>query len=788
MKIAPIGLYRPISNHETQKNNKNLNLNNQYVDYRPVYYKDYNISFTGRTPEDFYAQDFNRNNMPITMRDYLDYDYQTRQHIPPEQMMGEVFKYLDLADDFEDVKGVYPHEDLFRNLHENQTNSRKGILSEIKAARELSDEPLLKDGSDNFGMYILKKIYREGKTLKEISKDFLEHDINDEYKGLITEPVQYSTLSAYGISYPKLAFWNSFINTRDEYKKFFVELPKDSTVPGVNTGSGSSRPASAASNETSNDKPQPKPKYSMKRHRGKQLQDDIAGKKSTSEDDIKKTVIKRFGKNDPEASFLVKYMSPIMSVATERAHMSEELKSFAETEKQYDRETDGQVMLKRFWKDNAYMLEVFSAAVVDTMRMFEDIYVAGGNIPINSDFEIVNSKSKNSQILDFVNEEFYDLLQYSKGIKAVREAKYAEHDKLQKQWEEHFEWRYPKKPEVPPETKLLDTPPSDSLNGKSVYEFTNTDGKPVVIVADLEEVWKDELKTVTKSFPSRFASLFMREMQKAQVPDKLKLTLAVQASGQKIVDDRIYTPEEFMHEFYELLLKFQEENQMYEHAARIAIANTIISHPAAGDVSHNIYSVPAYEYARIFSSDEDKLAADIIIQSKNGINSAYESLLRPLSSSEKNKIGLRLIDVLSNYNSENSIFDVNADSDVRYMILMLKDMMQFKSKKESFKSSLNFVLNHNPYARCLLEEKNDEYAQAKAEIILYDFIKELISDSQAEPYMFTIFNNETYLRYKPYLSADLKNFSDNIIKSMGPIERHVFFSSNDILKELSDLY
>ena len=95
-------------------------------------YQDYNINFTGRTPEDFYAQDFNRENMPRTMKDYLDQDYVERQHIPPEQMMKEVFKFIDLADDLEDVKNIYPREDLFKNLHENHIKSRKGILSEIK--------------------------------------------------------------------------------------------------------------------------------------------------------------------------------------------------------------------------------------------------------------------------------------------------------------------------------------------------------------------------------------------------------------------------------------------------------------------------------------------------------------------------------------------------------------------------------------------------------------------------------------------------------------------------------
>ena len=226
MKILPVSFIAPKAvSYKKQEHNSNPI---EYTERRNVFaYQDYNISFMGRTPEDFYAQDFNRENMPRTMRDYLDYDYETRQHIPPEQMMREVFRYIDKVDNFEYVKGLYPEEDLFKNLHENNIKSRKGILSEIAVAREVGDAPLLKDGSDNFGMYLLRKIYLEGKTIKEISKDFHEKDVNDEYKDFITEPVTYATLSAYGIKYPKQAFWHSFIHTRDEYKKFFVTLPKN---------------------------------------------------------------------------------------------------------------------------------------------------------------------------------------------------------------------------------------------------------------------------------------------------------------------------------------------------------------------------------------------------------------------------------------------------------------------------------------------------------------------------------------------------------------------------------
>ncbi len=49
---------------QKQKSNKEK-VNEKYnYNYNPISYRDYNISFTGRDPEDFYSQEFNRDNMP----------------------------------------------------------------------------------------------------------------------------------------------------------------------------------------------------------------------------------------------------------------------------------------------------------------------------------------------------------------------------------------------------------------------------------------------------------------------------------------------------------------------------------------------------------------------------------------------------------------------------------------------------------------------------------------------------------------------------------------------------
>ena len=359
------------------QNNENKNINQNYTTPLMNSYQDFNVNFRGRTPENFYAQEYNVKYMPNEMKKYLAVDYENRKHIPPEQVMGEVFKFIPMADNVEDVKELYPDEELFANLHEASLKGRTGILSDIRLAREIEKAPLFNDNSDDLGVYLLKKIYMEGKTIREINKDFYEKDLNKAYRGVITQPINYGTTSAYGIRYPKQDFWNSFIATRDEYREFFIaNLPKTSKeVSKTNTGhSTTSRFVPNSKNET--EKASVKRKFNLKTYRKKDLKEDIkAGKADKGA--IEKAVRKRFTKNDPEASFIVKYLSPIMTVAADRIHLSEEEKAFAEADKA--KNTNGEFMFSRFWKANPELLEHYSTAITDTIELFEEAYGAGGN-------------------------------------------------------------------------------------------------------------------------------------------------------------------------------------------------------------------------------------------------------------------------------------------------------------------------------------------------------------------------------------------------------------------------
>ena len=760
-------------------------------------YQDYNVNFTGRTPEDFYDQDFNRNNMPRTMKDYLEDDYENRRHIPPEQMMGEVYQYIDAADNLAEVQETYPNEDLFNNLHECTINARKGILSEIKAARDLSEAPLFKDGSDDFGMYLLKKIYLEGKTEKEISKDFLEKDINDEYKGLITEPVTYATIKAYGIKYPKLPFWNSFISTREEYKKFFLSLPKSSVIPGVkppsgsNTGAGKTNSSDPADGTSAN-KP-PKRRHRLNKDRKTQIEKDIQSTNGDQEE-IERTVVKRFRKDDPEASFIVKYMSPIMTLAADKIQLSEEMRYFTQEESDKGIVGTGKTMFERFWKANPYLLELYSKAITDTIELFEDVYGGGGNLPINSEFKIITPDVENQKTLDYVSPEFAKLLEYSTTIEPKRNSRYAEHDKLQKQWEQHFIERYglpvedsaveestdeamtdetgqsdeAKKTEDPNVASFDDELARQAaLNNAQVFSFVTTSGEPVRITANPDEVFRDELKQDSKFFPKKYAQMYIRDLTKKDaVSDKLKLSVVVKNSGVDINDPRIFSGEEYDKEYIDMVMKYHSEHLGESKAAALAIADAIMD-SSPGNIPPEIYGLHISEYGYMVKDFSDMINDDFkkyIVKISPEIDKLYGEYTRPLSPSEVNKISLSLIDSIRQYDSNNTVMKYD---DPKVITEMLAESVKYKTKRGALKVFFDITVNEYPFTRGINHNsKNKKAKQAKCEKVLDQVLLRYAFAIKYSPYLVAILNKDVYESNKHKLSPETRNRFEEAISKM----------------------
>lgn len=775
MKVLPVNYVTPMLSVQKQQKQDAVQPEQNLKENRIFAYQDFNINFTGRTPEDFYEQEFNVKNMPKTMLDYLYQDYSVRRHIPPEQMMNEVFKYLDNAENFGDVKTLYPDEDLFKNLHPNRIKSKKGILAEIKVARELSDKPLLKNGNDDFGMYLLKKIYMEGKTLREINKDFLEKDINDEYKGFITAKADYDTLSAYGIRYPKGAFWHSFIATRDEYKKFFVEnMPEYSSQSTEKHSGGSSKP----NNSTDLEEPVKPRKHNIKPHRKREIADDIRNTNGDIEQ-IEKTVVKRFRKDDPEASFIVKYMSPIMTIAAERAHLSEEMKIFTEAEREKGQTVKGKTMFERFWKANPQTLNMFSNAIADTIDMFEDIYNAGGLIPINKDFERIEKGNPNNEtIIDFVSEEFFDLLHYTKTIEPERNERYAQHDRMQALLEEELgvkpESHEPESEPVPEEVK-----PEKSLDemdemeqaqyyasqqeGAQIYRIKVKGADDIIFVNNIDKVVRLISQSEAEIFPRKVAAAYVKYVTDEVEHDesyKLIKSLLGYADGEldlktleNIDDPRVMSLAEYKKIANEDVDNFCMDYQNEAFAASFAMADTLAKF--IKNAPDEWFKFGLFDYYGSDSTKDFPEWKDVLVKNRDLTDSNYNYYIRPMTDNESNKAGLQIMNQIVNgdfHNPKSSL-----DSTTRTILKMLQDTAKSHPKLYGMmREYFTTFVKYNPETKGLLNKNlTKQQMQKRFELIIPGIIADDLYSSTSS--LYGIIPDAIFVQYLYQLPANARN-------------------------------
>lgn len=724
LKITQID-YRPYIN--SKKQNDNIQ---QETITNPVIqngYKDFNINFRGRTPENFYAQEFNVKNMPETMKTYLNEDYETRKHLPPEQVMNQSFKYLDVIDNFSDVKSTYPNETLFENLHEANLKGRTGVLSDIKIAKEMSDTPLLKDGSDDFGMYLLKKIFLEGKTIKEINKDFYEKDLAPEYKGAVTQPITYGTTSAYGIKYPKTDFWNSFIATRDEYKKFIVDLPKqdkNDLKKELAAKFGTSRNTTqntSAHNGTEKTEKAPRRKYSIKKYQRDQIKKDIKDAKADVEK-VKKSIRKRFSQDDPEASFIVKYLSPIMTIAADRVHLSEEEKDFAEMLKSKGKKVEN--LFAQFWKAKPELLDNYSTMITDTIDLFEETYEEGGTIPINNEYQVITDKVKNQKPIDFVSPRFLELLDHVQTIVPNRMAKYAKHDELQKEWEDHFKTKYGEvqqeaiTPQETSKTNMIDKlkTEAENNNGK-VYTLHGSNGEDFQIVANLDETFGDYIRSQNRGMPSSYVNAMINKaLKNPLLTEDAKLSFSVLRLLDRLDDDRILGKTERDCIMNMIRSDMQEE--------------TFAASMAMGDVYASYSKEPERIYRNLQENNQTKDIQELskMIMMYGGqadvnaeMNKLYNLYRKPLSDSEILKISNTIMDYIRNFDitfakSEKSVLCM--EQDFINSLADVKQMCKDKSLQKDLKNKIISGLRNVSFARTLLQKtENAAQYQAKCGII-----------------------------------------------------------------------
>ena len=358
------------SNQTVQRNNNKHN-NNKTINnsYNPIAYRDYNVNFGARlfrTPANFYEQPFNKNGMPDTMKNYLYTDYEDRKNMPPSQMMRLVYEDIEIADSLDDVKELYPEEPLFKNLTDARNKKAKtGVLAEIDLMKQ-DGKPLFKNGNNNLGLYLLKKVYLEGKTLKEINKDF-EKDISSYYKGL--SPIQYETFSAYGIKFPNSAFWKSFTATRKDFP--YEYKPRKAITTRTQSGQKTTSPT----NHPQIAKVEKGKFADVKDWEIDKLAKAMVGGKGNVEA-TKKQMKKQNIRDNESLSFVAKYMKQINSIVLDRMHVSDEMKSFFN--QQNNLTATQQEKFTKYWQ-NPKLNELQSILMKDTIKLFFEEYGVDGN-------------------------------------------------------------------------------------------------------------------------------------------------------------------------------------------------------------------------------------------------------------------------------------------------------------------------------------------------------------------------------------------------------------------------
>lgn len=813
MKILPIANFQQqvkytqkvkdknVENHTTSSLQETTGIPGLYA------YQDYNISFGARlfrTPQNFYEQEFNEQNMPVSLHKYIyeEGNPEFKRSIPPAQAMKEVFgKINDEAKNLDDVKRLYPKEPLFENLtskpNKNSREGLLGLLNLLKDDPDYTDKTLFKNGDDDLGLYILKKIYIEGKTLKEINKDF-NNDANSEFLAYDIKPSDYN---AFGIRFPEQSFWRSFVATRNDFPYVFIPRTSKNTKPEIEHTKNQPTTPKTKSEEVKKEQTVHKPRYSLQTHRRNKIRKDIIESKGDS-NEIKRKLVKHFTKNDPEASFIVKYISPIMTIAADRIHLSEEMRVFADLENIDNNNTLEKTFFKRFWNANPQLLQNYSVAITDSIEFFENEYGAGGMIPMNKDFEEIQKNSIDKKAIDYVTPEFLELLNYTKTIKPSREARYVEHENQQALWEAHFNERYgdinsvnnneevispSNEPEIKGD-KIEDLQQIAKEHGADIYELKAKDGSSIYLTLNIDEVFDDYFKRTTEFFPDRYRREFLNYIKtNPEITDKYKLSVATQEIKDLIADEQVMSDEEFEDVTDTIFYSYYLLNNQETMAAEASMADVVMkNYKTNEEMPLNLYSLSPSEYKELAAGGEDinKELKNIFSQKRGELNTLYKFYTTKATTNETLKISRTMISELRKYNPENSI----APTDIQEMLLMLKEMLEItKFKKEKLSRILGIMIPNLNFSKTILDKSlNAEQRRTRFEQIMKLFIYDMLSEKEGVEILRSMLNRELIEQHKSKLSKDIYHkLTSNEYIFNNPIEESFFNCSLEELKRLN---
>lgn len=739
--------------NQINKQNESLtNTNNTISNYA---YRDYNISFGDRlfrTPANFFAQPFNKNNMPDTMREYLNADYSDRQNMPPAQMLRLVFDDLNEIKSLDFVPRIFPNEPLFKDLTDTpKRNARTGLVSEFESLKSEMDEiPLFKDGTSNLGMYILKKIYLEGKTVSEINKDF-KNDISDDYKDLITSEIDHNTTSAYGIKFPRRAFWKSFIATREDFP--YVYKPRKNK-----DGSFASKNRSQTTNTATDNTPSRPPKFKTGSEfdkKGKKMGDALIDAHGDS-GKVEKAMRHKGIRDKEEISFVAKYLGPIMSIALERIHASEEMRDYFE---KYETVTKKQrEKMEGYWRKNPDMREYQSRAIQDTIRLFFEAYGADGN-----------------------NDEFRELLEYAAKIKPNREYRDELHRQKQLELEETFAdynvpphltgdeqtvkseaatEAAPKTKPKPTEKELKDMLIKEAMkNGAEIISFTAPDGSIHNFIVNINDYYSKQMSSEFKLLPEPLVKKFISYSIKSPLftPEYRRsvVLLSQKDNIPDFVKKQLLSVEECRKIAADINKAFDKKYAQYMIAGEQALAERIIN--LVGTDFAFLLRLDAMAMLE-FAALNDVNITNWTDAEREKLNKSYQEYLRPIKDkNEINKINEKMIHYLTCHSPESKEWKTEEFAELEDLFALLsataRQYPHIKNALSKLIKKSSFIENYGGSARMLLNEDNPEKIKiTKAKLMLEQLFNcrtdELTSMLCIDERLIRMYINDSRLRVK----------------------------------------
>lgn len=167
----------------------------------------------------------NADRFPFTVKKFLE-GLTDKFKFTPLEAQKEAFIELKQARTIDDVKKLFPQEELFINLKQlKDTKAAVGLLAIYREFKDIFENGILTNGED-LSVYLLKKIFLDSKTLDEINAD-IDKDLNPDIKNEFrrrnpnSDYILSSTLKALGITRPDTAYQNSLKFTREGYSDEF---------------------------------------------------------------------------------------------------------------------------------------------------------------------------------------------------------------------------------------------------------------------------------------------------------------------------------------------------------------------------------------------------------------------------------------------------------------------------------------------------------------------------------------------------------------------------------------